>query len=407
MLRISILSLLLLLASVFADPSVSTKRTLDFKEVCTNNKNWTTLYLRAEGSNDTLHYLWDFGGKPSILMALTSPAATLNITCEDFLLRKNNSITFSQDPIYTIGIIINRIIEFNDVNDTAVINIADVTNINVLRPEFFRWSRKSLSVIGDSVGLDMEGNSYNDTAKNITRYGSIKLSLRGFCFLDHTETTPHMLHTENSTQVDFIFDNIQTNETFSNSRFAIELLMVGDGNPDRILVIDPKKSLDDEHTPGIFEVIEVRVPAFDRTDKMESTGGYLQWRPVSYVTASRDATLSTETIQYPPSKVSNRVNAVKNTMLYCYYGEDAKNLLVQSIIVSLGSKGDGFYKKTHYTTWTFIIGYGIPPDEQFSNLVIMIITIGLGLPLIIIFATGIYVCFRSMSKRHTDTYLNR
>lgn len=406
MLRVPILSLLLVLFYVSVDLVVSVKRKLDFQEICPE-KNWTTLYLRAEGLNDTLHYLWDFGGKPSIFMALTSPFAELDVACDDFIQRKYNSVAFSEEPTYNIGIIINRIIEFNDVNDTAVVNIANVTNINVLRPDLFRWSRKSLSVIDDSVGLDMEGNSYNDTAKNITRYGSIKLSLRGFCFLDHTVTTPHMLHTENSTQVDFVFDNIQMNETFSNSRFAIELLIVGGGNPDKLMIMDRKKSVDDEHTPGLFEVIEVRTPAFQRTEEKENTGGYLQWRPVSYIAPDRDFTNSTETMQYPPYKVANRVNAIKNSMLYCYYGEGAKDLLVQTIMVSLGSQGDGFYKKTRYTTWTFIIGYGTPPNEQFSNLVIMIISIGLGLPLVIMFVAGLYVCFRSMSKRHTDTYLNR
>jgi hypothetical protein len=65
---------------------------------------------------------------------------------------------------------------------------------------------------------------------------------------------PHMLHTENSTQVDIILDHIQTNRTFSYSRFAIELLAVGGGDPEIPMFVDPKKSLDDEHTPGIFEV---------------------------------------------------------------------------------------------------------------------------------------------------------
>lgn len=66
---------------------------------------------------------------------------------------------------------------------------------------------------------------------------------------------PHMLHTENSTQIDIILQNIETNKTFTNSRFAIELLVAGEGNPDIPMFINPKKSLDDEHTPGIFEVI--------------------------------------------------------------------------------------------------------------------------------------------------------
>lgn len=66
-----------------------------------------------------------------------------------------------------------------------------------------------------------------------------------------------MLHTENSTQVDIVLDHIETNRTFSHSRFAIELLVVGGGEPKIPMFVDPKKSVDDEHTPGIFEVVTV------------------------------------------------------------------------------------------------------------------------------------------------------
>ncbi|XP_035738277.1 glycosylated lysosomal membrane protein B-like isoform X1 [Vespa mandarinia] len=404
--RVPLISLLLFFSIISMDFAGSAKRTLHFEERC-KNKNWTTMYLRADGSNDTLHYLWDFGGKPSILMALTSLSTTLNIVCEDFLQKKDNSVIFSEKPTYTIGFILNNIIEFNDVNDTAVINLDNVANINFLKPEFFRWSRKSFSMFGDSFGLDMEGNSYNDKPMNIIRYGSIKFSLRGYYFMDHTDTIPHMLHTENATLVDLILDNIQTNESFSNSRFAIELMIVGGGDPHKSIIIDSKKNLDDEHTPGIFEMIEVRMPSFDRPEEVENNSAYLQWRPVSYVSANRDIADSTEIVQYRSSNVNDHITAIENSMLYCYYGNEANELLIQTLLISIGSKGDGFYKNTHYTTWTFIIGYGIPPDEQFSYLVIMIISIGLGLPLIIMFLTGLYMCIRNMSKRNTDTYLNR
>lgn len=49
--------------------------------------------------------------------------------------------------------------------------------------------------------------------------------------------------------------------------------------------------------------------------------------------------------------VIDHTNAVNNTMLYCYYGDKVDDLLTQSIIVSLGMKGDGFYKRTYYSTW--------------------------------------------------------
>lgn len=54
-----------------------------------------------------------------------------------------------------------------------------------------------------------------------------------------------------------------------------------------------------------------------------------------------------------------------------------------------------------------MIGYGTPPEERFSSLVIMIISIGLGLPLLIMVITGLYLCIRRMPKRHGNVYLSR
>ncbi|XP_034184401.2 glycosylated lysosomal membrane protein [Osmia lignaria lignaria] len=403
---------LLILFITLLDIGYCTQRTLrswvnpDCGSTC-NEINSTTVYLRADGPNDTLHYLWDFDGNPSVLLALTSPTGFLNISWDDFLMNKKNSVTFTEKPIYSFGVVINKIIEFNDANDTGLINIANVVNTNNLYPMFYQWERKTLMQNNDFVTLEMEGNYYNDTAMNISRSGSVKLSLRGFCSLDHSEMLPHMLHTENSTQIDIVLDNIQTNNTFSKSRFAIELLVVGEGNPDIPMFVNPKKSLDDEHTPGIFEVVEVRTPPFKSMDDFRTEGAYLQWVPISYTTVSREVTSATETMQYPPMKVTNHTDAIINSMLYRYYGDEVNEMLTQRIIISLGTKGDGFYKRTYYSTWTFLIGYGTPPSERFSNLVIMIISIGLGLPLIILIATGLYLCIHKLPKRHSDTYLSQ
>lgn len=69
----------------------------------------TTVYLRADGPNDTLHYLWDFDGNPSVLLALTSRSATMNINWKDFLLKKKDSVTFTEEPIYTFGVVFNKV----------------------------------------------------------------------------------------------------------------------------------------------------------------------------------------------------------------------------------------------------------------------------------------------------------
>lgn len=97
-------------------------------------------------------------------------------------------------------------------------------------------------------------------------------------------------------------------------------------------------------------MVEVRTPPYKK-DNALNTGAYLQWRPVSYNAVSRDVTSSTETQQYPPKKISNHTNVLDNSMLYCYYGADTDGLLLQKLTISIGSRGDGFYKKSSYSTW--------------------------------------------------------
>jgi len=99
------------------------------------------------------------------------------------LILSSNSLAFIYSTLNNTKYIILQIIEFNDVNDTALIDTADVTNTNVLHSEYFNWRLVSLLQNSEFVSLDMEGNSYHDTAKNISRYGSIKLSVKYFAAL--------------------------------------------------------------------------------------------------------------------------------------------------------------------------------------------------------------------------------
>lgn len=55
---------------------------------------------------------------------------------------------------------------------------------------------------------------------------------------------------------------------------------------------------------------------------------------------------------------------------------------------------------------TFLVGYGNPPGEQFSYLVILIISIGVGLPLLIMSIAAIYTCIRRFPRREASRLLN-
>lgn len=80
--------------------------------------------------------------------------------------------------------------------------------------------------------------------------------------MDHGESTPHLLHSENTTEFDLIFDGLRVNSTFKNARFAAEFVVVSaePKSNNQSFTVHSKKSLDDEHTPGIFEIIEIASP---------------------------------------------------------------------------------------------------------------------------------------------------
>ena len=77
------------------------------------------------------------------------------------------------------------------------------------------------------------------------------------------------------------------------------------------------------------------------------------------------------------------------------------NFILINILIVIWKWND-----TNILSRTFLIGYGTPPDEQFSYLVIMIISIGLGLPLIILLGVGLYLCIYKLPKRSGQAYLN-
>ena len=206
---------------------------------------------------------------------------------------------------------------------------------------------------------------------------------------------PHLLHTSNSTQIDIVFNNI-TNR-FANPRFAIELLFVVS---EQAVVgsefeVTKRKTLDDEHTPGIFEIVDVLSPgAFTF-----SAGGYIEYRPVSYTHPERDVATSTETRQSQPITVRSPSAVLQTTLAYALYGNKLDSYLVQGMNVSFGVSEDGFYRKTNYTTMTFQVGYGMPPVEELSAFVLIVAGIGIGVPLVVLIASSIYVCTKKLRNQ--------
>lgn len=67
------------------------------------------IHVRADGPNDTLHHVWCFVPKPTILIALTPhKAQNVSINWAEFP-NTASSISFSPEPYYSYGVLFNQV----------------------------------------------------------------------------------------------------------------------------------------------------------------------------------------------------------------------------------------------------------------------------------------------------------
>ncbi|GAB0092780.1 glycosylated lysosomal membrane protein [Sergentomyia squamirostris] len=354
-------------------------------DICDEMSNITSMvHVSSQGANDAIHYIWDLTGKPSALVALCGPDVTLKIDWRNFMDDKDTSVQFSEKPRYVFGVVLSRLWVYNDEEDVGTFTVTNTSQINSFPLHNFAWERLGFHASDDSVEITVRSRGVKDLS------GNFELSLATFATPDHGPMTPHLMHTENSTQIDLILDSVHTNETFPQPRFAIEVVLVAmEPRKDNYTVV-VRKSLDDEFTPGIFKIINVASPA----SLNASSGGYLQYRPVSYTHEERDVTTSTQTYQSSPATPNNAIKKLNNTIFRSIFGDSVETMLVQALNVSFGGSGDGFYTKYNYTTWTFVVGYGAPLPDKLSLFVVVVATIGLGVPLLLLCCGGCYVCVK-------------
>lgn len=77
---------------------------------------------------------------------------------------------------------------------------------------------------------------------------------------DHDSITPHLLHSINVTQVDMELIDLDSNKTFHALRVAAEFVMVASEAPTNDFNIKERRTVDDEHTPGTFRLVDIVSP---------------------------------------------------------------------------------------------------------------------------------------------------
>lgn len=379
--------------------------------ICNSSK---LIYVRGDNHNTSIHYVWDFNRKPTFLMALTPLTVNMSVNWSKFEHYESNSITFTAPATYIFGVILDQIYEFNDTNDTGILPISSGKSIKPFDSGGFKWEISKLldDIAAEKVMYSVKGTVPNNDVNNTTN-GSVSVNLYAFGKSGHGSALPRLAHTENSSQIDIILDEFGT--SFTNARFAVQFIYFSTDSPTAEFALSAKKIIDDENSPGIFVLDTMTV---DDRDKNSTTAitprgsvnvhGFMQWKPVVYTACDKNIANSTQVIQYAVHAVNTTDHSeTLNATLLPLLSINQTTLMVKAENISFGYQSDGFYRKTGYLSWSFVVGIGSPPSESFSMIVILVLSIGLGLPVLVIVVGAAYFAYRKLSMHRENLFFVR
>lgn len=211
------------------------------------------------------------------------------------------------------------------------------------------------------INLNFEARSYDHTEgeglgeKRMGPEGFFRITIRMKNTEDYSTVLPYMMYNDNNTQVDIAFNDVQLNVTEDeypkHPRVAFKYILVQD-NGDRNesagrMKLEVSKTLDDEHSPGVFEVFHIKTPVkgIDQS--------YLEWRPICYTAEVRDVIDSVDVVAYALQNASsvNHNDSIQDSILWSYFGSEIDSLTLEAMNISFGTPRDGFYNKTKHISW--------------------------------------------------------
>lgn len=254
-------------------------------------------------------------------------------------------------------------------------------NILALDTALFDYEFNGTTATDTFVELSIRATKYHNKP-NITNIGTVHYTIQCYGDKGHGGNYPHLLHNSNNTLIDVVFDKFKLKKSFHSPRLAIEMIFATTDSKESNATfhITKRRTLDDEHTPGIFEL-----------DTLLSPKSYVIYRPVSYTKKIRDVSDSTDTHLGPISDPNDPF--MYKSLIYAYFGYNQQHM-VKATNISFGAINDGFYSKTNYTSFSFLLGIGEPPTEELSSLVIAISFIGLGIPALLFVLGGTCICVK-------------
>lgn len=362
-------------------------------------------------TDSTLFHLWGAKEALSFLVVAATGGLDANITVDWAALRNGSagSITFPSKPSHVFGFVIPSLILYNDADDAGAFkNQNESARVPV---SDFTWSAQTLPESDHEAAVLLQTTHFQgNVLPNDTR---LLIQVAAYGEDGRSTVLPHLLRTPDSAQLDLVLDNFNLNiseetQTWKEARWGMDVVVFSSEHntteEDAEIKFLTQKSLDDEHTPGVFNLDQISTTGARTGAK---GGGYLQWRPVSYLTSDRDINeATTPNINTSLPQLDSLTDPLKASLAYAVLGD---NLTLPggavTTVISFGQSKDKFYTAENYTTWTVALGEGSPPEETFSTLIVVIICIGVALPTIMLLGGCVALGVRRYRRRSANSLL--
>ncbi|XP_061462224.1 glycosylated lysosomal membrane protein [Rhineura floridana] len=349
-----------------------------------NSSAVNLLHVRAVGLKDTIHYVWSTIGAPTVLLLYTqSQNSSLHVNWTR-LLSPGPSGAIWVEPadsvLYATAVVFSKVFEYNGTK---------TSNLSKAHADDFYPTYNLANFTWDSLDGRLNETTLTATFRGVcsnprgtTWNGSISFQVTAYEGASRDGPLPRLLHTANSSKVEFIMHEVAPRG--NRSRFALEIATVEKRGGRKQL--ESIRSIDDEYTPTIFEMAQlVSVPL---NGSLGSS--FLQWKTAAY-SALQPKRGDTVHCQYYPLQMVNRT-LPRPSIAHGYFGEEqGRDYSVAAINISFGSEDNEAYEENGHLSWSALIGFGEPPKDGFSPLVITILAVALGTPVALLVGGSITV----------------
>ncbi|KFP51682.1 Lysosomal protein NCU-G1-A, partial [Cathartes aura] len=346
-----------------------------------NNSSVNLLHVRAVGASDTLHYVWSSIGAPAVLLVATeSTSSALGVNWTRLLSPAPAGAVWIDPPssvVYSSAVVFTKVFEYSEAK----------TLEELFYPTYdlsdFSWDSINRTLNRTALTAEFTGIPAADPSGSFSN-GSLTFRVTAYEAGGRDGPLPSLLHTANSSKVEFVLAGVAPRG--NSSRFVLEVATVEERGVAQKL--RSARSIDDEYTPTIFEV------------SVGSMLSFLQWKATAYgsQTPRREDSIQCRSRGLQAANWTLPASSI----VRAYFGEAVgSTYTISAINISFGGEDGKVYQEKRYLSWSALLGFGQPPKDTFSPLVISIMAVALGTPMVMLLVGSCVVLF-AQRKRYSE-----